>query len=79
MTILILAMVAITVFVLALVNLKKKEKSEEINTTSIPSKVEEVAVKTKKVVKKPVQTNEVVDAKKETPKKKYYYNSKKKK
>jgi hypothetical protein len=79
MTILILAMIAITAFVLALVYLKKKEKSEEINTTPIPSKVEEVAVKTKKVVKKPVQTNEVVDAKKETPKKKYYYNSKKKK
>jgi hypothetical protein len=76
MTILIL--VAVTIFVLALVHLKKKEKMDDTKIDPIPTKVEKV-VEPKKVVKKVVKVEEGTDSKKETPKKKYYYNSKKKK
>ena len=49
MTILILAVIAIVVFVLALVYLKKKEKIDDVNNNLIPDQVEEAVVKTKNV------------------------------
>ena len=95
MTILILTAIAIAVFSIALVYLKKKEKFDDINNNYIPDRVEEAVEKTKKVVKETArrtknvideskdvitELGDVVDAAKGKPtKKKYYYNSKKKK
>lgn len=95
MTILALVAVAIVVFIPALVYLKKKGKINDVNKNIIPDKIEEAAVKVKKVAKETVsrtknvideskdvinELGDVVDAAKGKPtKKKYYYNSKKKK
>lgn len=92
-------LIAIIVFLIAatvtLIYFEKKGKIDDENKNIIPDRIEEAAVKTKKVIKETVsrtknvvdeskdvidELGDVVDAAKGKPtKKKYYYNSKKKK